>query len=57
MSENEKKLDKLRQDNDEKEDILHILQIDNDSNQQQNKENKNSLALSAEGEEIIKLHD
>lgn len=32
VSENEKKLDELRQENDRKEEILHTLRIDNDNN-------------------------
>ena len=31
VSDNEKKLDRLRQDNDKKEEVLRVLQIDNDS--------------------------
>lgn len=56
VSENEKKLDKLRQENDKKEEILHILQIDNDS-QQQNADSGKGLGMSEEGQEIIKLHE
>lgn len=55
ISENEKKLDKLRQQNDKKEEILHILQIDNDS-QQQNADGGKGLGMSEEGQEIIQLN-
>ena len=56
VSENEKKLDKLRQENDKKEEVLHILQIDNDS-QQQNADAGKGLAMSEDGQEIIQLLD
>jgi hypothetical protein len=46
VSENEKKLDQLRRENDTKTDKLHQLQIDNDNQQGDTK-------MSAEGQEII----
>jgi hypothetical protein len=48
VSENEKNLDKLRRENDMKQEELHALKIDND--------NQDSIKVSAEGQEIIDLH-
>ena len=57
VSENEKKLDKLRQQNDKKEEVLHILQMDNDSQQQANADSNKGLGMSEEGQEIVTLHE
>ena len=53
VSENEKKLDKLREQNDKKEEILHTLKIDNDS---QNADGAKSMTMTPEGQEIVQLH-
>ena len=49
VSENEKKLDKLRRENDAKQEILHGLKIDHDNNDSVNK-------VSPESQEIMDLH-
>lgn len=51
VSENEKKLDKLRRENDLKQEQLHGLQIDNN-----NQTSGDSIKVSAEGQEISDLH-
>mmetsp|Transcript_31182 Transcript_31182/g.47738 ORF Transcript_31182/g.47738 Transcript_31182/m.47738 type:complete len:136 (-) Transcript_31182:574-981(-) len=50
VSENEKKLDQLRVENDNKSDVLHELQIENEN------QIGESSKTSAEGQEIIQLH-
>lgn len=47
VSENEKNLDKLRRENDSKQEQLHALQIDND-----NQTSGDGIKASAEGQEI-----
>jgi hypothetical protein len=54
VSDNEKKLDRLRQDNDKKEELLRILQIDNDS-QKQNSNSDKGIGISQEDQETIQL--